>query len=839
MRNLVEYRLYARDTHRLKIDYAKEMVDRMTKKLLIVESGHKSKVIAGFLDSTWTVRASVGHVRELMDTKKVPAAKKEDYGVYSINVKNFDPLFVVSPDRAKVVKELKDLAAKADEIYLGTDPDREGEAIAWHLRELLGTKKPIYRVTWNEITKKAIADGIKNKRQINQQEVDASLARQIYDRLFGFSISPHLWQVVFRGASGGRVQSPALRLISNREQERLAFVKATYMSLTGLFTVGAKGDELAAKLQSIGARKIAVGSSFDSKGQVKGKEFVLDKSNIDKIQAFLKKGTYEVEDISTKPYSRKPPMPYTTSSFQQDVGTRTRLGSKQIMSVAQRLYDEGYITYMRTDSPGLSQEGTDAARAAAVKLFGKAAVPTAARVYKSKAKNAQEGHEAIRPTVDAKNEFIHPTAIKAKLDKIDKNAYKVYECIYNRTVASQMNDAKGFTTTVKIGSTNLPEDKKAIFSTAATTFTDLGWMALTKPVSEDEEENNTLSAKVETGDPAKLKKLAPNEHSTTPPARFTEPQLVAKLEELGIGRPSTYASIVTVNQTRGYVKKKGQQLYPTWTGMKVAQYLEGKIPAFVAYDATATMEDELDKIESGTLQKNAFLKTEWARIQKDVLSLQQNIDWKEVERLSTIDLHNGYVIRVNRYGEWLEDTSVPMDAQGRRPGLKLGETESVADYDFSDPAVCGELMAAAANRVDARELGVLSSGEYKGWTVTARDGKFGSYFQALPPETVAAYAKGEKAPAKAPKAVNHPIPEGLDLKTVALVDAEPIFAEVKLPRWSDDGKWIVGVNKKGGNYVGFKASAKSRNVKFKSMPDEIDPRTVDFKEAKKIWEEND
>lgn len=811
--------------------------------MIVVESPHKKKSIQGFMGSGYVVEASIGHIRDLPDPKRMSAKEKEKYGDYALDVSGgkFEPLHKVSEGKTAVVKALKTALSQCDELVLATDPDREGESISWHILELLQSdiKKhgvKVSRATWTEITKAAVTAGLANRRQLDMDAVDAALARSYYDRLFGFTLSPVLWSTVHRGASGGRVQSPALRLVANREKERLAFVKASYMSITGLFNVGTKNDELAAKLVSIGERKIAQGSSFGSDGKVKNNELVISPQNLAKIEAFLKKATYEVADVSTKPYSRKPPAPYTTSSFQQDVGTRYRLSSKQIMGIAQRLYDEGYITYMRTDSPALSQEGTDAARAAAKKLFGAASIPAAPRVYKSKAKNAQEGHEAIRPTVDAKGEFIHPSALQAKLAKIDPKAFDVYQGIYNRTVASQMNDAKGFTTTVKIASNNTPADKTAVFSTSATTFTDPGWTALTKPVTEDDEETNELSAKVEVGDGAKLKKLASLEHSTTPPARFTEPQLVAKLEELGIGRPSTYASIVTVNQTRGYVKKKGQQLYPTWTGIKVAQYLEGKVPAFVAYEATAQMEDELDKIEQGQLSKLAFLKSEWAKIQTDVAPLKANIDWAEVERLSTIDLHNGYAVRVNSFGAWLEDLSVPLDDKGRRKGVKLSDDENVAEHDFSDPAVCKALYEASQNRVEARELGVLTSGTYAGWTVTARDGKYGAYVQALPPETVAAYAKGEKAPAKAPKAINHGLPEGAELATVELKDVEALFAEVKLPRTLSDN-FFVGIGKRGA-WLGQKASAKSKKATFVSLPDGMDPRTITLDEAKQVWEDH-
>lgn len=809
------------------------------KKLMLVESPSKSKKIQGFLGSNYKVLATVGSMFDIENPTS--DAGKTKYPTHGINTQTWERNLKCSNSKQFGLIKAEVASGQYDTLIVSTDPDRAGSQIGQEVVDALSAvlKKhnvKVIRATWNEITQAAVQAGLKNAGVIDQAEVAAATARQIYDRLFGFSISPVLWKTIARGTSGGRVQSPALRLVVNREKERLAFVKASYMSITGLFAVGVKGDELAAKLVSVGERKIAQGSSFGSDGKVKNNELVITPENVAKLEAFLKKGVYEVADVSTKPYSRKPPAPYTTSSFQQDVGTRTRLGSKQIMSVAQKLYENSYITYMRTDSPNLSQEGTDAARAAAVALFGKASVPAQARAYKAKSKNAQEGHEAIRPTVDKAGKFVPPAQLAAALNKIDKNALKVYECIYNRTVASQMNDAKGFTTTVKIATTNTPADKTAVFSTSATTFTDPGWTALTKPVSEDEEENNSLSAKVDVGDEAKLKKLARLEHTTTPPARFTEPQLVAKLEELGIGRPSTYASIVTVNQTRGYVGKKGQQLYPSWTGMKVAQYLEAKIPSFVAYEATAQMEDELDKIEQGQLKQAAFLKTEWAKILKDVVTLEQNINWDEVTKLGTIPVAGPFVVRVNSYGHWLEDSSVPVDSEGKRKGVKLADNESVADIDFTDEAEVRKLYEAGSKTVDARELGVLQAGTYAGWTVTARDGKYGPFVQALPPETVEAYAKGEKAPAKAPKAINHKLPEGKELADVTLADVEPLYAEVKLPRNLSE-QLFVGIGKRG-PWLGYKASAKSRKATFVSLPEDKDPRTITLAEAKAVWEEN-
>ena len=788
------------------------------KHLLIVESPHKAKVIQGFLGTDWIVKASVGHIREISLPAKISAAKKDKYGKFGIDVSgNFDPLFEVTSDHKKIVSDLKASLAKVDDLWLGMDPDREGEAIAWHLVDTLNPKIPVHRVTWNEITQKAVSEGLKNPRTINQNEVDAAMSRQIYDRLFGFSISPVLWKAIAPGTSGGRVQSPALRLIVDREKERLLFRTANYMQLTGLFKVGDKNVPLNAKLYSLDVAKIANGSSFNSKGELAKGYLQVSPENVEKIKKYLEKLQYKVDSVEQKPYSRKPNPPYTTSSFQQDVGTRLGLSSKQIMSIAQKLYESGFSTYMRTDSPSLSKEGTDAARDEAIRLFGKNSVPSSANIYKSKSKNAQEGHEALRPTVNSTGKFNAPASISAKLNALDKNAYKVYECIYNRTVASQMNDAKGTTTTVKIGSTNGP--KKALFTTAATVFHELGWMALTKPV--DEEESETLDAIVSEGDNADLKTITATEHSTKPPARYTEPQLVAKLEELGIGRPSTYAQIVTVNQDRGYVQKSAKQLFPTWKGIQVAQYVEAKAPNFISYDSTALLEDELDKIESGSLKRLNFLKKEWANIVKYIHPLAVNINWDEIKQISTVNLENGFVVKVNKFGAWLEDDSIPLDEEGRRPAAKL-EDDSLGNTELTVEN-CKKIFKEGSKKTEGPKLlGVLETGSYKGYSVYAREGKFGAFIQAV------------KEDSKTEKPINHKLPEGLTLEKVDFDSVKSLFDEVKLPR-NLSPQFFVGIGNKGA-YIGFKKTAKSRRAEFKSLPKEHDPRTVKLEDVKKIWD---
>ena len=797
-------------------------------KLMIVESPHKAQVIRGFLPrSDYIVEASVGHIRELPDAKRMSKAEKEKYTDYAIDVNNgFEALYKVDTGKTAVVKKLRDALAKCDELILATDPDREGECIAWHLLELLSPEVKrnnlkVSRCTWQEITKEAIQEGLRNKGSINMHEVDAALARSHYDRLFGYSISPVLWRTVGPGTSGGRVQSPVLRLVVNREKERLAFVKAEYMMATGSFAIS--GSPLIARLISLGERNFATGNSFDGNGKLKGNDMVINRDNWPKLESALKRCTYAVSDVSTRPYTRNAPPPYTTSSFQQDVGTRLAMSTKQIMNIAQRLYEAGLTTYLRTDSVTLSQEAIGAARSDAKKMFGAGSVPAKPNVHKNKGKNAQEAHEALRPAV-VNNSFQTPAQLKGQLDKIDKNAFKVYQCIYNRTIASQMNPAKGITTTVKISSQGTAPEKTFTFATSATVFTEPGWTALTKPISEGEEDN-TLDSKVEMGESAELRKLEATSHATTPPPRWTEPKLVQALSDLGIGRPATYASMVTVNQTRGYVEKKGQQLYPTWKGFKIAQYLEKYTPEFVAYDATATMEEELDKIEDGSLSKNAFLSREWNRIQGEVLPLAGSVNWDEVNAVGMVPVNEEFAVRVNSYGAWLERLSDPLDEKGYRKGVSLGDNDTVASMDFTDVAQCRELFEKASNRPGPRELGVLTSGPYEGWTVSARDGRYGAFLQAVHP-------KNTKE-----KPINNPLPDGVELADVTMEQAQEIYGEVKLPRWSPDGKWLVGIGKRG-PYMGFKSTAKAR-PRFQSLEDGMDPRTVEFDAVKKLWEEKE
>lgn len=799
----------------------------MTRKLVLVESPTKAKHISQFLGKDYTVKATKGYMFELMDTKRIPKDKKQDYGNYSINVNDgsYDMLLDYAHDHGRSSRAAVDEIRKAiasgtyDAIYFSTDPDRAGEGISYqlvnHLRSVISKSGiKVYRATWHEITKKAIDYGIAHAGTIDVSMAQADEARLVYDRLFGYSVSPYLWRVVASGTSGGRAQSPALRLVVAREKERLSFISRSYGSIDALFTIN-HGD-VKAHLREYDHQHIAGSSSFDDKGNVKEGTLVLTDENMKPVGKRLKTLSYHVDSVTKKPYTRRPSAPYTTSTFQQDVGTRLGLSSKQLMGIAQKLFEEGIITYHRTDSIALSDEGTKAARNAAISKYGTPSVPSQARIYKPKGKNTQEGHEALRPATLDNGSFALPSALKSRLNGIDRKAYDVYTCIWNRTVASQMNDAKGVTTTINIAG----GDADAMFASVGTVFSDLGWMRLTKPVN-DSDDTNALPM-VHEHDEAELVSLKPSMHDTEPPARFTEPQLVAKLEELGIGRPSTYASIVSVNQERGYVKKKGKAMYPTFRGMQVAQILESKLSSFVDYGYTANMETELDKIEHGSKKRNDFLDEIWSGkkgIEHNVLSLSKNIDWEEINAYSTIDLGNGYIVQVSRNGAWLQNPESPKNEQGFRTGAKLDDDAMVTD--FMSVETCVSTLSQAADRNDNRELGILSSGPYKGWTVTVRDGKYGAYAQAVKPKAT-----------KKDKPVNMTLTEGMDMRAVTLDDIAGLFAETKLPRQLGEG-FFTGIGKRG-PWIGYKSKPRGK-AKFKSLPDGNDPRTIELDTAKSIW----
>ena len=532
------------------------------KKLVIVESPAKSKTIAKYLGEGFIVEASIGHIRDLPQPSELPAElKKTSVGKFAVDVDHdFKPYYVVSPDKKKKVAELKAQLKGADALYLATDGDREGEAIAWHLLEVLKPKVPVYRMTFGEITKEAIHRAMDNLRDVDQDLVDAQETRRVLDRLYGYEISPVLWRKVARGLSAGRVQSVVTRMVVDRERERMAFKAASYWDLTGQFGADAgTASSFKAKLASVDGSKVASGRDFNDDGELTARGVVhLNQELALSLASGLQEAEFRVRSVDTKPYTRRPTAPFTTSTLQQEAGRKLRFSSKSTMQVAQRLYENGYITYMRTDSNALSNEAITAARRQASELYGPEYVPASPRVYSGKAANAQEAHEAIRPAGDS---FRTPAQVAKQLSG---DEFRLYELIWKRTVASQMADAKGSTATIRLGAI-ATDGRDAEFSASGTVITFPGFLAAyeegkDESRGDDDSDEARRLPNVAKDDVLTAADITAVGHETSPPPRFTEASLTAELEKKGIGRPSTYASTISTIQDRGYVRKQA----PRW-----------------------------------------------------------------------------------------------------------------------------------------------------------------------------------------------------------------------------------------------------------------------------------
>jgi DNA topoisomerase I len=588
------------------------------RKLVIVESPAKARTIAGYLGDGFDVEASVGHIRDLPQPSELPAEmKKGPFGKFAVDVDNgFEPYYVVDSDKKKKVTELKRLLKEADELYLATDEDREGEAIAWHLLQELKPKVPVKRMVFHEITREAITRALENTRELDDRLVDAQETRRILDRLYGYEVSPVLWRKVRQGLSAGRVQSVATRMVVERERERMAFRAADYWDLTATFAV-ADADEptFGARLVQLGERRVATGRDFGDDGVLKGgaatRPVHLDEAAAHAWASALDGAGYAVRSLETKPYTRRPAAPFTTSTLQQEASRKLRMASRQTMRTAQSLYENGYITYMRTDSPVLSTQAIDAARRQAAELYGADHLPDKPRVYASKSKGAQEAHEAIRPAGD---NFRTPAQVARELSG---DQFRLYELIWKRTVASQMADARGSTASVRIAATvPAPADgtaTDAVFAASGTVITFRGFLAAYeegRDVERYSSDAEPAEGDAKDGKDARLPRMAEGDavtgsdltadgHRTSPPPRYTEASLVKALEERGIGRPSTYAATISVIQDRGYVTSRGQALVPTWLAFAVTRLLEENFDRLVDYDFTAGMEEDLDAIAAG------------------------------------------------------------------------------------------------------------------------------------------------------------------------------------------------------------------------------------------------
>ncbi|MDU5614107.1 type I DNA topoisomerase [Varibaculum cambriense] len=698
------------------------------KKLVIVESPAKARTISGYLGADFQVEASVGHIRDLPQPSALPdKLKQSGYKKFAVDVdNNFKPYYVVNPDKKKTVAGLRKDLAQAEELYLATDEDREGEAIAWHLLEVLKPKVPVKRMVFHEITREAIDRALENTRDIDTDLVEAQETRRILDRLYGYEVSPILWRKVARHLSAGRVQSVATRLVVQRERERIAFIPASYFDLNATFS--ADGEDFNARALEMDGVRFAVGRDFDDHGQLKRQATVMDEKLWEKLAAALEnQPRCQVTSVESKPYTRRPAPPFTTSTLQQEAGRKLRMSSRQTMALAQYLYENGYITYMRTDSTALSSQAISAARRQATDLYGADAVPEKPRFYAKKAKGAQEAHEAIRPAGD---NFRTPNQVRSALSA---QQAALYELIWKRTLASQMNDARGTTDTVRVSAQIKTEGEahELVFTASGTVITFRGFLAAY-------EEGKDKSRYASTDSSTALPKLSEGQtvafsevdrekaaHVTSPPPRYTEASLVKTLEEKGVGRPSTYASTIGVIIERGYVHRAGQALVPSWQAFSVVRLLEENLASLVDYDFTATMEGDLDQIAAGERDGKELLAhfyfgggtggEFWARGLKDTVEGLGDID---ARALNSIEVLPGVNVRVGRYGPYLED------AEGKRASVP----EELAP-DELDAEKVKELFTISADT--GRELGKDPD---NGNVILVKNGRYGPYFTEVLPE---------------------------------------------------------------------------------------------------------
>ena len=695
----------------------------MAKPLVIVESPAKARTIAGYLGREYVVESSVGHIRDLpKKPEDIPAALKgEAWARLGVDVDNgFKPLYVLLREKRDIVANLKRLLKESDELYLATDEDREGESIAWHLLEVLSPPQRVRvrRMVFHEITPKAIREAVDNSRDLNQNLVDAQEARRILDRLYGYEVSPVLWKKVLPRLSAGRVQSVATRLIVVRERERWNFHSASYADIAGTFAAaGAGADQFGATLVAVDGQRVATGRDFDSQGQLReaaaGSLVRLDLPAAEALAGRLADQPFAVRSVEEKPYRRTPYAPFMTSTLQQEAGRKLRFSAARAMSVAQRLYENGYITYMRTDSTTLSETAIAAARSQAAELYGPEYVPAQPRRYEKKVRNAQEAHEAIRPAGDT---FRTPAQVSGALSG---DEFSLYDLIWKRTVASQMADAQGRSLQVRLGA-KTASGEDAEFAAAGKVIEFPGFLRAYVEGSDDPdaalEDREIRLPPLSVGDPLTAVALDAQGHATQPPARYTEASLVKALEEMGVGRPSTYATIIGTIQDRGYVWKKGSALVPSFVAFAVVALLEQHFDELVDYAFTARMEDELDDIASGQKQRVPWLKGFYFG-DNGGGGLKTLVD----ERLDKIDARginsipipgtDQIVVRVGRYGPYL---------------LRGEETAAIPEDQAPD-----ELTVARAEELLAAPSGDRSLGEdpATGLPVIVKAGRFGPYVQ--------------------------------------------------------------------------------------------------------------
>ncbi|MFI5763647.1 MULTISPECIES: type I DNA topoisomerase [unclassified Streptomyces] len=768
------------------------------RRLVIVESPAKAKTIKGYLGPGYVVEASVGHIRDLPSgAAEVPDKYTGEVRRLGVDVEHdFAPIYVVNADKKAQVRKLKELLAESDELFLATDEDREGEAIAWHLQEVLKPKVPVHRMVFHEITKDAIRDAVANPRELNQRMVDAQETRRILDRLYGYEVSPVLWKKVMPKLSAGRVQSVATRMVVEKERERIAFRSAEYWDLTGTFATGRTGDAsdpstLVARLNTVDGKRVAQGRDFGSTGQLKSEVLHLDEANARALAAALAETSFAVRSVESKPYRRSPYAPFRTTTLQQEASRKLGFGAKATMQVAQKLYENGFITYMRTDSTTLSDTAVSAARAQVTQLYGAEYLPEKPRVYAGKVKNAQEAHEAIRPSGDR---FRTPAETGLTGDQ-----FRLYELIWKRTVASQMKDAVGNSVTVKIGGRSA-DGRDAEFSASGKTITFHGFMkayveGADDPNAELDDREKRLPQVAE-GDALSAEEITVDGHSTKPPARYTEASLVKELEEREIGRPSTYASIIGTILDRGYVFKKGTALVPSFLSFAVVNLLETHFGRLVDYDFTAKMEDDLDRIARGEAQSVPWLKrfyfgaedaTEVVPADGDALGglkeLVTDLGAIDAREISSFPVGEGIVLRVGRYGPYVE--------RGEK------DSEGHQRADVPEELAPDELTVEYAEELFAKPSGEFELGKdpVSGNEIVAKDGRYGPYVTEILPEGTPKTGKNAVKPRTAS------LFQSMSLDTVTLEDALRLMSLPRVVGVDAEGAEITAQNGRYGPYL--------------------------------------
>ncbi|MFO7300497.1 MAG: type I DNA topoisomerase [Actinomycetes bacterium] len=749
----------------------------MPKPLVIVESPTKARTISAFLRDA-VVESSMGHIRDLpRSAAEVPAsARGTEWARLGVDVDHdFKPLYIVPKERQQQVRRLKQALEDADVVYLATDEDREGEAIAWHLVEVLKPKVPVRRMVFHEITRPAIEEAFANPRDLDERLVQAQEARRILDRLYGYEVSPVLWRKVQPKLSAGRVQSVAVRIVVERERERMRFVAADYWGIEGVF---ARADDLdrtfPAELISVDDARVATGRDFDEQGRAREGVVVLDRDRAEDLVRALDGAGFEVRSVTSKPYKRSPQPPFRTSTLQQEAGRKLRFSSSRTMSVAQRLYENGYITYMRTDSVNLSDQAVSAARAAVAKLYGEQYLSPAPRRYASKVKGAQEAHEAIRPAGDV---WRTPEEVARE---VGADEAKLYELIWRRTVASQMADAAGVIVTVRLGA-RTSDGRDTVWGASGRTITFPGFLAVYVQGTEEgdeSEDDETVLPPLDEGTALAVQRLEPAGHVTKPPARYTEASLVQRLEELGVGRPSTYASIMTTIQDRGYVFRKGNALVPSFTAFAVVTLLEKHFPKLVDYDFTAAMEADLDAIAAGEQEAVPWLSAFYfgdEGLREVVARRLDEIDPREV---GTIHIGhdpegNDIVARVGRYGPYVE----------------RGEERASIPEDLPPDELTVEK---AVQLIETQNAGakIFGTDPDTGLTVYGMTGRFGPYVQL-----------GEQEEGSKEKPKRASLLRGMTLDEMSLDDALKLLSLPRVVGHDENGVEILALNGRYGPYI--------------------------------------